>query len=280
MSTVIFDHNDGQTFELGSEGKKVKQLPAGIYYAEPGSFGRRYFTRVIEEKDKLIQLENNATVEVLKDIRQFLASDTKQSFKDYELLYRRGILLYGPPGTGKTSTVMQISEEFIKNHNGIVLLSFPFSQITSWIQDLRENDTDRPIMLVIEELDDRLESHESVILNLLDGHSSLDNLIVLATTNYIDEVPSRIKNRPSRFALVKEIGYPNESTRLAFLKERVLPKDQKTLDVKALASATEGFSIDHLKDLIISVCCFKLPVNKAVEKIREMINSDDDSEDD
>jgi DNA polymerase III delta prime subunit len=277
-NVAIFDN--GYSFELGTEGKIIPKLPAGIYNAVQGAFGRRFFEPADIVTDKLVPVKTKNTVDVLNDISVFLKDETKTAFKDYEMLYRRGILLYGPPGTGKTSAVIQICRHFVKKHNGIVLLEFPYEDIDTWIKDLRSKDPGRLVVLVMEELDNRLRHHEYSILSLLDGENSVDNLIVLATTNYIDEIPPRIKNRPSRFSLVKEIGYPDMETRLNFLQAKILPKHQELVNVKQLAEKTDGFSVDHLKDLIVSLFCFNIPQDEAISKLREMIkNGEKDDED-
>jgi SpoVK/Ycf46/Vps4 family AAA+-type ATPase len=277
---AIFHDKDAESFELGAEGDIVKQLPPGIYNAVPGPFGRRFIYPAEIETDKLVSLENSNTNKVMKDIGQFLSKETRDAFKAYELLYRRGILLYGPPGTGKTSTVVQICREFVAKHNGIVFLSFPFSGIGDWVRDMRSQDPDRAVLLVMEELDGQLPRHESEILSLLDGEDSVDNFIVLATTNYFDEIPSRIKNRPSRFSTVIEIGYPGIETRRAFLESRILPQHKTQVNIAELAQNTDGMSIDHLKDLIVSIFCFRLTPDAAIQKLKDMIAKGEDDEDD
>lgn len=275
---AIFESDDKQTYELGPEGTVVKSLPAGIYDAVPGPFGRRLIVKVEIETDKLVALEEGNTSKVTNDIEAFLSKETKDAFKDYELLYRRGILLYGPPGTGKTSTVIQICKEFVQHHNGLVFLNFPYGDIGNWVSDLRSQDLnpERPVLLIMEELDNILDRYESTILNLLDGEDSIDNFIVLATTNYIDRIDDRIKNRPSRFSTVMEIGYPSADTRRAFLYSRILPQHKKQVNIEELVSQTDGFSIDHLKDLIVSIFCFRLTPETAISKLRSMIKLGED----
>lgn len=278
---AIFHDKDAECFELGAEGDIVKQLPPGIYNAVPGPFGRRFIYPADIETDKLVSLENSNTNKVMKDIGQFLTKETRDAFKAYELLYRRGILLYGPPGTGKTSTVIQICREFVAKYQGLVFLDFPFEGISSWVRDIRSQDSERAVLLVMEELDGQLPRHESTILSLLDGEDSVDNFIVLATTNYIEEIPSRIKNRPSRFSTVIEIGYPGIETRRAFLESRILPQHKSQVNIGELAQKTEGMSIDHLKDLIVSIFCFRLTPEAAIGKLKEMIargEADDEDE--
>jgi SpoVK/Ycf46/Vps4 family AAA+-type ATPase len=103
---------------------------------------------------------------------------------------------------------------------------------------------------------------------LLDGETQVGNVVYLATTNYLSKIPSRIKNRPSRFARVIEVGQPNEEARRMYLTAKLQEDDLKYLE--PMVQATDGFVIDQLKDLVISVCCFGQPISEAVMKIQEM----------
>lgn len=57
-----------------------------------------------------------------------------------------------------------------------------------------------------EKIDKIAKEQESLIKNLMDGNASIDNCIIFAATNYIDAIPMPLKNRPSRFKYVLEIG--------------------------------------------------------------------------
>ncbi len=275
-SGTVLWRNSKSEYELGTKGEEIPTLPAGIYRAVIGAFGRRLiFDNGLFQTDKLITLENSNTQKVIQEIDSFLKLETRQAFLDYELLYRRGILLWGPPGTGKTSTVIQICREFVERYNGIVFISFPINEISGFISEIRTKDEDRPVMLVMEELDSKLDTNEEDILDLLDGESNIDNLIVLATTNYIDKIPNRVKSRPSRFATVIEIGKPSQATRAAFLHSRIRSEHKNQIDINQIAEITQDFTIDHLKELIVCMFCFRIPPVKAVEKMKEMIATED-----
>ncbi|NJO18646.1 MAG: AAA family ATPase [Thioploca sp.] len=63
----------------------------------------------------------------------------------------------------------------------------------------------------MEDLESILKSNNpSTVLNILDGVNSFDNIVFLATTNYPEELESRIKNRPSRFDRRFYIGPPEK----------------------------------------------------------------------
>lgn len=103
----------------------------------------------------------------------------------------------------------------------------------------------------------------------MDGEIQVGNIVYLATTNYISRIPARIKNRPSRFARIIEVDEPTAEARRIFLMAK-LTKEDKEKHLEAMVQASEGFVMDQLKDLIISVCCFNYPIDTAVRKINEM----------
>lgn len=280
-----FSHLDvlpGGTHMLGKPDyySKTKKLPAGLYTVGYDEFKNMLFYPSTVETDQLITLEKSVAHTVIEEIDLFLTPEVKQAYIDYQFMYRRGVLLYGPPGTGKTSTVVEIAKEFVKRHNGIVLLNCRTGFISHFIKAYRQVDPTRLFLVTLEEIDGRIDDgEETTLLNLLDGEDSLDNTIYLATTNYIQNMPPRFKNRPSRFASVIEIGYPSEQVRKAFLDKKLLPRDHERIDTSMLAKATDGFTVDHLKDLIVTICCLNLQPDVAVKRMKEMIASGADAAD-
>jgi SpoVK/Ycf46/Vps4 family AAA+-type ATPase len=147
------------------------------------------------------------------------------------------------------------------------------------VNEIKSIQGDIKVLAVFEEFDAWMnQSHK--MLSLLDGELQIDNVVFLATTNYIDRIPPRIKNRPSRFATVIEVGTPNAETRKAFLAGKI-GKDEN-VDINKWVKLTDGMMLDHLKDLIVSVLCIGLPLDEAVEKLKTMNASElrDEDEDD
>lgn len=254
------------THFLSEEVVISKMLQPGIYRVGETQQGGVFFTDVEIKTDHLVDLPESVSESVVKDIENFWLPETKEKFNKMGFLYKRGILMWGPQGSGKSVTVFKIIASII-SRGGIVLMGPGANLAAKAINGLRCLQPDLPVLIVYEELDEVLQ-YDGGILSFLDGDNNVDNIVVLATTNYIERIPARIKNRPSRFAKVVEVGFPSLEMRRAFLKAK-LQFENKDL-VEAMALSSEGFSIDHLKDLIVSVYCLDLDVNKAVENIRNM----------
>jgi AAA+ superfamily predicted ATPase len=258
----------GDIFNFSGEVFKHDKLPAGVYTISQDMNGNLFLIRKRLNTDNLIKMPNSTADEINQIVDGFLTGEIKEAFERYGILYKRGILMYGPPGTGKTCIINQLVET-AQAKDMVVLLGPQPQFVKTLVEKIRAlEESNRAIMAVWEEFEDWVECNEAGILNLLDGIEQIDNVIYIATTNYIQRVPQRIRNRPSRFADVIEVGFPSAEVRHIFLKAKVHEDDNVDLDL--WVEKTEGFTIDHLKDLIISVLVLKVPLDKAIDKLRNM----------
>lgn len=254
----------------------VDALPAGIYSVDVDDHGQLLFFGVSTMSDDLIQLPDTPSEKIIAEVNKFWSGNTKEKFERYGLIHKRGILMWGVQGTSKTCTVIRVMEKVV-NEKGIVLFGVRPEIASKAIEAVREVQPDVKVLLVYEELDTWLAHDQHGMLSLLDGELQVDNFVVLATTNYISRIPARIKNRPSRFATVIEMSVPSDEARKVYFNNKLQGSDKKR--IPELVEATKGFTIDQLKDVIISVFCFDIPLKTAVKKIKEM-NQDAMGDDD
>lgn len=270
LTSYLFRNN---SFEFATDFKQHQKLPSGVYNVSMDMQGRIYLNPEKIQTEKLIQLQDSVMADIYKNVDNFLTPKIKEGFDRYGLVYKRGFLLYGPPGTGKTSLLNQVINLCVEQKDIIVLRNPRPDLVNMVVQNINTIEkTRRTFMIIWEEFEGTVHQHEAHLLNLLDGLTQVQNVVYFATTNYIDKIPSRIKNRPSRFADVVEIGFPNRASRKMFLENK-LHKDDK-IDIEKWADATEGLSLDHLKDLIISVCVIGLTFEQALEKVSKLRSDD------
>ncbi len=260
-------------------------LPAGVYMIQSTPEGRFYFKEKEMIFEDIVGLPDMQTNRVLADINKFWDPKTKTKYDQLGLIYKRGILMHGTQGTGKSSCIFKVCEEFTKN-NGVVIFNPPTSWLPIIVQQMQSVEPDRKILVIFEEFDEYCDTGE--FLNLLDGELQLNNIVYIATTNHIEAIPPRIKNRPSRFAQVIEIGKPTFNDRMSYLSSKL--SNILTLgELEDVAFKTDGFVLDQVKDVVISTFIFDNSIDDAVAKIKtfnsaeenaqeKLFNTDEDDE--
>jgi len=255
----------------------IKSLPPGHYVVDCNPQQGIYFKRRNFSIDDLIQLPDNASESVISEIQKFWTLENH--FRDFGFLWKRGMMLWGPPGSGKTSTLQIVAQQIIDN-GGIAVSIFYPSLAADGLHLLRKIEPKRPVIALLEDVDAIIAKHgESELLALLDGEHQIDNVVYIATTNYPERLDPRFINRPSRFDVIKKIGMPGIEARKVYLstKSKALAKDRKSLEKWVID--TEGFSVAHLKELIISVEVFQSNYDESLARLKTMMDLDCSSND-
>lgn len=241
----------------------VSKLPAGVYEVNQTIQGEVYFSKIKTNHDELVDLPNTEYDQVVKEIELFMQPRTRGLFEKHGFVYKRSSLLYGPPGTGKTCIVNRVVSKVV-GEGGITLFSPDPCLLEESYKILDAIQPETRVLVIFEELDKLIDSFEGALLNLLDGEIQKSNVLYLATTNYIEQIPARIR-RPGRFSSVIQVGFPTAATREFYLNH----KFKGELDVSEWVSKTDGFSIDELKETVLSVLCLNYALDTIVARIKE-----------
>lgn len=240
-------------------------LPSGAYRIDADNFGP-FLSSVKIMSDDIVELPEASHPRVLTGIRKFWQS--KQRYQKHGLLYKRGVLLWGPPGGGKTVTAQLLINEIVSKYDGIVLIAENPGLTVEALRFLRCIESIRPLIVLMEDIDEitaRYGEHE--ILAILDGEHQTDNVVYVATTNYPERLGARIINRPSRFDERIKIGMPSAASRMAYLRKAC---GDCSYDISQWCSDTEGFSIAHLRELVVAVVCLEQSYEDVIERLRSM----------
>lgn len=247
----------------------ANMLPAGVYTVGSSERIGPYVDLVNVVKDDLVILPDMGADVILEEIAQFMTK--RDRYNSRGMVHKRGIIMEGPPGSGKTSNSELLVELFTKTFNGICLVGQSPGAIALGLGLIKGREPDRPIMILLEDIDGMIKGgEEEHLLNLLDGKHQFDGVVVVATTNYLDKLPPRLRSRPSRFDLVVTIGLPSAAARRSYLaqKEQGMPAER----VEQLVAATEKYTIAHLKELILLLEVYEMPLERALERMKSLLD--------
>lgn len=194
-------------------------------------------------------------------VENFLAS--KDFYLENKIPWKRGILLYGKPGNGKTSIIRTIIAQY--NFKPVTIVAGANDEAVREAFSYAEEQS--PSLLYFEDLDSLLEKSVDIssFLNLMDGISAKNGLLVIATANEVKKLKTNITDRPSRFDRKFEIPLPNAEMAYIYLKRwfgtRITAKQCREL---AKYAAKYEFSYAYLKELYISAMFEALAHNRKI----------------
>jgi transitional endoplasmic reticulum ATPase len=184
--------------------------------------------------------------------------DYPEVFEQMDVQSAKGVLLYGPPGTGKTLLAKAVANEAESNFisvKGPELLDKYVGESEKGVREIfskaREN---APTVVFFDEIDAIAtergqntgesgvsERVVSQLLTELDGLETLEDVVVVATTNRPDLIDSALI-RPGRLDRHVHVPVPDEAARRAILdvhtKHKPLADD---VDLNEVASRTDGY---------------------------------------
>lgn len=271
---------DGTYYPYRKPYKLSAKINPGYYKIRYNHDRQSFYLRNIEIKtDELLEIPNEKFGKILSDVGQFW--NLEKEYINYNFVHKRGILLYGPPGSGKSSLIQLLVKDLIENQKGI-LLSIDSRDELDYYPDFIKTvfkiiEPNTPIITIIEDIDGYLNNGdkggESTLLQILDGVNHYNKNITIGTTNYINNLPDRIKNRPSRFDKKYLIDLPTKEDRRFYLENKIKSKDLKNIDIEQWITLTESFTYAHLKELIISVILMKNDLLESISEIKKLVEN-------
>lgn len=196
----------------------------------------------------------------------------------------RKILLYSDPGMGKSSTITEYCREALATDPGTIVMIWPTESVKakSLLPFLADtviyNEKATRLILVAEDIggDEREGSGnaravDSSMLEMLDGISNTFKIptLIIATTNYPQNLLSALADRPGRFDNIIKLNPPSAVERveiMEFFAKRPLTDEEKEVisDKKV-----NKFSIAHLKETVIRS---RLHQKSIAQCIQELLN--------
>jgi hypothetical protein len=247
--------------EDDGEGKKYKIKP-GVWTLAETNIGMTLKKLKLKTHD-LLQTASNTTL-IKKEANLFF--EKIDVYKKFNKDPKRAILLYSKPGQGKSSTISQVSDDFIKEDSGTVVIFWDTSSIRPGsVNDFLSTSSEfskkcTRLLFVMEDIGGgNVEEYhgprsaDSGLLELLDGASVSFSIptFIIATTNTPESLLKSLADRPGRFDQMFELPGPDANERVE-LAEHIAKRKVTDEEKEALMSKdADGLSIAHISEVVI-----------------------------
>ncbi|KAK3617725.1 hypothetical protein LTR56_025102 [Elasticomyces elasticus] len=190
--------------------------------------------------------------------------DNRDLYRRAKVSWKRGIIFHGVPGVGKTLFIKTLMRSLAARAPPIPALyvkSLDACAGPRWSmqQIFKKARRTAPCLLVLEDLDSLVgDSTRSYFLNEVDGLSDNDGILMIGSTNHLDQLDPAVTKRPSRFDRKYHFQLPTEEERLAYCyhwRGKFIDTDHVAFPCEicpVMSRLTDGFSFAYLKELFVS----------------------------
>lgn len=186
--------------------------------------------------------------------------DSKDVYEDLGVPWKRGLIFYGPPGNGKTISVKALMHTLADRKDAVPTL---YVKAAASIYDLGQvfflARQMSPCLLVLEDIDTIVTATtRSYFFNEVDGIENNDGILMLASTNHIDQLDPGLSKRPSRFDRKYLFPQPSKAERIEYVRfwQGKLSKkpDVEFPDVliEPIAEITSDFSFAYMQEAFVA----------------------------
>jgi len=215
-------------------------------------------------------LPQDMKTEIKGMVENFLGS--KDWYLNNRIPWKRGMLLFGPPGNGKSSLIKTIMSCY--NFKPVTIVAGANDEMVREAFAYAEEQS--PSLLYFEDLDSTLDRtiDTSSFLNLMDGVSTKNGLLVIATANNVKQLKKSVSDRPSRFDRKFEVPLPDADMAYKYMKKWFcnIITDKKCRELCKLV-VKYGFSYAYIKEFYISSMFEALSGNRKVPTSKDIDNA-------
>ncbi|KAF2112458.1 P-loop containing nucleoside triphosphate hydrolase protein [Lophiotrema nucula] len=213
--------------------------------------------------------------------------DSKDIYDEYGVPWKRGLIFHGPVGNGKTISLKALMHTLYDRNPPVVTLyvkqaPYPYNigQVFAMARAMT------PCLLVLEDIDTIVtNTTRSYFFNEVDGLENNDGILMIATTNHLDQLDPGLSKRPSRFDRKYLFPLPSKEERSLYAQYwRNKLKNKKNIDFPnklcdAIADITDEFSFAYMKEAFVATL-LDLARNHEDDSDDEDAEGDDDDDGD
>ncbi|KAI9875250.1 MAG: hypothetical protein M1830_008706 [Pleopsidium flavum] len=207
-------------------------------------------------------LDEKMKESLIGDVEGFF--DERDTYREFSVPWKRGIIFHGPPGNGKTISIKALMKSLSTRENPLPtlyvksLVSFRGPEY-SIRQIFLKARAQAPCLLVFEDLDSLVTDQvRSYFLNEVDGLERNDGILMIGSTNHLDRLDPGIAKRPSRFDRKYLFPLPSRAERTEYCEywRQKLRSNKKIGFPKrlcgAIAGITDQFSFAYMKEAFVA----------------------------
>ncbi len=195
---------------------------------------------------------------------------------------RRCILLHGPAGSGKSQAINKVVRTYSDQKDTAIIIwktdVIDPHDVKEFVKRFEYNNVTKLIVIAEDiggvEIDQVRIKSESSLLSLLDNQEKAFRIpvMIIATTNYPENLLANLTNRPQRIDDKIEVSYPSGSERKELFKFFAGSKevDKKVYDL-IQTKTFDNFTPAHIKEIFVRSAIYDISLQEAMNQIKNEI---------
>jgi len=239
--------------------KTTKRLDSGSYklsYIEHPYYKVEIKKDTYSQDNEVHEFSDKQKIDDL--MRCFFDKKIISTISKLGFYHKIGVLLHGKEGTGKSSIMRYYYNKAIDKENALVFhvlnTNSRIRELWDFIRKIREIQKN-PIVVIFDEFDEYIKdfgsNNEGFLKTVFDGNMSIDNVIFIASTNYLDRIPDALKNRPSRFKYVIDVeGIQSKDSVCKIITPFLLDLFDEN-EINVFSDELKGKTLDQIKQFCL-----------------------------